>query len=362
MPIRVRFILPGLCPLCIPIPRARAAARPNQVRRILNTEVQFTAPGVAELVHSDLPVCRPDRLLVRAIASLVSPGTERAFLLGLENTARSYPMGAGYSMVAEVVEVGADVSGWTEGDRLAAPIRHQRIAVVRPEDCTPVPDGLDSEQACFFYMAAIALQGVRKARIELGEGVATLGAGIIGLLAMQWAKLNGAMPSLMLDVDGTRLELARELGADAALQMQDDYLDRIAALCDGGKPQVVVDATGHPAAVTSAFDIIAHHGRLVLLGSTRGNTPDVNFYRDVHKTGLTLIGAHNSVRPAADSAPGYWTMADDHRLVLRSLTSGRLRVAGLATHRFTWEDAPAAYAELTAWNPETLGLILNWAD
>ena len=328
----------------------------------MNTKVQFTAPGVAELVHSELPVCGPDRLLVRAIASLVSPGTERAFLLGLENTARSYPMGAGYSMVAEVIEVGADVSGWAEGDRVAVPIRHQRIAAVRPEDCTPVPDSLSSEQACFFHMAAIALQGVRKARIELGEGVATLGAGIIGLLAMQWAKLNGAVPSLTLDVDDARLSLARELGADDALQMRGDYLERVADLCTGGKPQVVVDATGHPAAVTSAFDVIARHGRLVLLGSTRGNTPDVNFYRDVHKTGLTLIGAHNSVRPAADSSPGYWTLADDHRLALRCLAAGRLRVARLITHRFAWEDAPAAYTELTAWNPETLGLILNWTD
>lgn len=328
----------------------------------MNTQVRFTAPGVAELVHSELPVCAPNQLLVRAIASLISPGTERAFLLGLENTAQSFPMGAGYSMVAEVVEVGANVSGWTEGDRLAVPIEHQRIAAVRPEQCMPVPDDLTSEQACFFHMAAIALQGVRKARIELGEGVATLGAGIIGLLAMQWAKLNGAMPSLTLDVDDTRLTLAQELGADAALQMQGDYLDRIAALCDGGKPQVVVDATGHPAAVTSAFDMIAHHGRLVLLGSTRGNTPDVNFYRDVHKTGLTLIGAHNSVRPATDSSPGYWTTADDHRLALRCLASGRLRVAPLITRRFAWEDAPVAYAELTAWNPETLGLLLAWAD
>ena len=328
----------------------------------MNTKVQFTAPGVAELVHSELPVCGPDRLLVRAVASLVSPGTERAFLLGLENTARTYPMGAGYSMVAEVVEVGADVSGWTEGDRVAVPIEHQRIAAVRPEACTPVPEGLASEQACFFHMAAIALQGVRKARIELGEGVATLGAGIIGLLAMQWAKLNGAVPSLTLDVDDARLSLARELGADDALQMRGDYLERVASLCAGGKPQVVVDATGHPAAVTSAFDVIARRGRLVLLGSTRGNTPDVNFYRDVHKTGLTLIGAHNSVRPAVDSSPGHWTIADDHRLALRCLAAGRLRVAKLITHRFAWEDAPAAYTELTTWNPETLGLILNWAD
>ena len=336
--------------------------KPNPLPRALNTQVRFTAPGVAELVHSELPVCGPDQLLVRAVSSLISPGTERAFLLGLENTARRYPMGAGYSMVAEVIEVGAAVSGWAQGDRLAAPITHQRIAAIQPQICSPVPDNLASEDACFVFMAAIALQGIRKARIELGESVATLGAGIIGLLAMQWAKLNGAVPSLTLDVDETRLELALELGADAALQMKGDYLERVRNLCDGGKPQVVVDATGHPAAVTSAFDIIDYHGRLVLLGSTRGNTPDVNFYRDVHKTGLTLIGAHNSVRPAADSSPGYWTLADDQSLVLRCLATGRIRVDGLTTHRFSWEDAPAAYGELVEWNPQTLGLILNWSD
>lgn len=328
--------------------------------QLFNTQVNFVAPGVVELTAAELPVCQPDQLLIRTLKSLVSPGTERAFLMGMENTTQQYPMGAGYSTIGEVVECGCDTTGWEVGERIAVPIPHQRIAAVRPAHCHKVPADLSSEEATFFHMAAIALQGIRKARIELGEGVAVLGAGIIGLLAMQWARLHGAVPALTLDVDDTRLPLARQLGADDALQMEGDFMDRVIQLCGNDKPQILVDATGHPAAVTAAFNIIRPHGRLVLLGSTRGNTPDVNFYRDVHKTGLTLIGAHNSVRPGHDDAPGYWTLASDHDLALRCLATRRLTVAPLVTHRYAWEDAPAAYAELQLSKPTTLGLMLEW--
>ncbi len=325
-----------------------------------NTQVNFVAPGKVELTPAALPVCQPDQLLIRTLKSLISPGTERAFLMGMENTTRQYPMGAGYSLVGEIVECGRDTTGWEVGERVAVPLRHQRIAAVHPEHCHKVPATLASEEAAFFHLAAIALQGIRKARIELGEGVAVLGAGIIGLLAMQWARLNGAVPALTLDVNDTRLPLARQLGADDALLMQGDFMDHVTRLCGDNKPQVVVDATGHPAAVTAAFDIIRPHGRLVLLGSTRGNTPDVNFYRDVHKTGLTLIGAHNSVRPHTEDRPGYWTLASDHSLALHCMAAQRLHVVPLITHRYAWEDAPAAYEELKLSNPNTLGLMLEW--
>ncbi len=330
------------------------------MNQLLNTQVNFVAPGQVELTAAKLPVCQPDQLLIRTLKSLVSPGTERAFLMGMENTTQQYPMGAGYSTIGEIVECGSETTGWQVGERIAVPIRHQRIAAVRPEHCCKVPANLSSEEATFFFVAAVALQGIRKARIELGEGVAVLGAGIIGLLAMQWARLNGAIPALTLDVDGTRLPLARQLGADDALVMEGNFMDRVLQLCGDDKPQIVVDATGHPAAVTAAFDVIRPHGRLVLLGSTRGNTPEVNFYRDVHRTGLTLIGAHDSVRPRIDDSPGYWTHASDHDLALHCMATQRLKVAPLVTHRYAWEDAPAAYEELKLANPNTLGLVLEW--
>ncbi len=326
----------------------------------MNVQVQFTAPGTVELVSTPMPVCGPNQLLVRTLCSLISPGTERAFLMGMDNTTRTYPMGAGYSTVAEIVECGADTTPWQVGQRIAVPIPHQRLAAVPAAHCHLLPDNLDSRDATFFHLGAIALQGIRKARIELGEGVAVLGAGIVGLLALQWARLNGAMPALTLDVQNTRLALARQLGADAALSMTGDYRTQVRELCGGAGPEVIVDATGHPAAVTSAFALIAPHGRLVLLGSTRGNTPEVNFYRDVHKTGLTLIGAHNSVRPAQDRRPGLWPLWEDEALALLCLATGRLQAAPLISHTFSWEDTPAAYAELKAARLSTLGIMLEW--
>ena len=328
----------------------------------MNAQVRFTGPGQMELVHAELPRCGPDELLIRTEISLISPGTERAFLLGLDNTAQRYPMQAGYSTVGEIAECGDRTEGWRVGQRVAVAAPHQRMATAPARRCHAVPDELDSREAVFFYMGAIALQGIRKARIEIGEGVAVLGAGIVGLLAMQWARLNGALPALTLEVEATRLALARQLGADDALVMEGAYMDRVQALCGGRKPPVVVDATGHPAAVTAAFEVIRPLGRLVLLGSTRGNTPDVNFYRDVHKTGLTLIGAHNSVRPAQDRAPGLWPLEEDEELALRYLATRRLQVAPLATHAYAWEDAPAAYERLKQADSSTLGIVLEWAD
>lgn len=328
----------------------------------MNTIVRFAAPGKVELAAAEMPVCQPDQLLIRTLVSLISPGTERAFLMGMDNTTRGYPMQAGYSTIGEIVECGDATAGWQVGQRVAVPIPHQRLAAVSPAHCHPVPETLASKEAAFFHLAAIALQGIRKARIELGEGTAVLGAGIVGLLAMQWARLNGALPVLTLEVDDTRLALARYLGADGALVMQGDFMEQVTALCGGDRPSVVVDATGHPAAVTAAFNVIRPLGRLVLLGSTRGNTPDVNFYRDVHKAGLTLIGAHNSVRPRTDNAPGFWTLAADQALALRCMASGRLQVDPLVTCHFAWEDVPAAYAELQRGDPGTLGIMLEWAD
>ena len=99
---------------------------------------------------------------------------------------------------------------------------------------------------------------------------------------------------------------------------------------------------------------------MVLLGSTRGDTEAVNFYRDVHIKGLTVLGAHESTRPQQDSAPGWWTHQADEDTALRLLASGRLVVDPLSTHRFAWKKAAAAYDTLARWEPGMLGTILDW--
>lgn len=324
--------------------------------------VIFADRGVARLEAFDVPRPAAHELLIRTRVSLISPGTERAFFLGMPNTSQKYPQATGYSNIGEVVAVGADVRGWQVGQRVASAAHHASFATEDATACQPVPDDVSDDAAAFFQLAAIALQGVRKARIELGEPVAVIGAGLIGLLALQLARLQGGLPAISVDLDARRLAFAQKVGADATLAADDNLTDALQTVCEAAGAPVVIEATGHPEAIPTAFDLAQPGGRVVLLGSTRGETEFVNFYRDVHRKGLMVIGAHNITRPARDSAPGWWTLADDQRVVLKLLALGRLAVQPLITERFDWQDAVQAYELLKHPKPETLGMLLDWRD
>jgi L-iditol 2-dehydrogenase len=328
----------------------------------INHRIVFTAAGIVEVEECPPPSLGAGQLLIRTRTTLISPGTERAFFLGLPNTPGSYPNYPGYSNIGEVVTVGAGVDGWAPGMRVATPAGHAAFVAVAAQNCVPVPDQLADGEAVFFNLAAIALQGVRKARVELGEPVAVIGAGLIGLLALQLARLNGGLPVVSVDTDERRLAFAQAVDADETVTVSADLHATVSSLCNGTGATVVIEATGHPEAILTAFDLARPGGRVVLLGSTRGETEQVNFYRDVHKKGLTVIGAHNSARPAVESHPGWWIAQDDQRVALKLLALGRLKVRPLITHQFAWHEAPHAYERLKQWDTSTLGMVLNWQE
>ena len=122
---------------------------------------------------------------------------------------------------------------------------------------------------------------------------------------------------------------------------------------------MVIEATGAPEPINAALKMAAPAGRVVLLASTRGET-QVNFYRDVHKKGLSVLGAHNGARPPLESRPGVWTWQEDAGAVLELLRYGRLEVAHLITHRLPGSEASAAYELLKQWDPGLLGVVLQW--
>lgn len=330
-----------------------------------NHRVLFTEPGTVQLVDEPMPTPGPHELVVRTRVSLISPGTERAFFLGLPNTTQTYPQPAGYSNIGEVVAMGDHVTGFSLGDRVASAGHHAAYIAVPATKVLPVPPGLADDRAVFFNLASIALQGVRKARVELGEAVAVIGAGLIGLLALQLSRLQGALPVIAIDQDTDRLAYAGQSGADRLVPADEHWVETLPTLLadtPGQAPAVVIEATGHPGVIVSAFAAARPLGRVVLLGSTRGTTDGVNFYRDIHRKGLTVIGAHNITRPDSDSYPGYWAEVADQAVALQLLAHERLLVEPYITHRFTWQDAPRAYERLRAWDRTALGMLLNWTE
>jgi len=322
--------------------------------------VVVSAVGQVEIEWYDPPPPGPGQVLLRALSTLISPGTERAFFLNLANTNPEYPYVPGYSFVGEVIAVGDAVDSLKAGDRAVCRAAHQSHALVDAGDCLKVPAALADEEAAFFALLAIAMQGARKARIELGESVVVLGAGVVGILAMRLAQLSGGLPVVGVDLDQRRLELAKQIAADETL-MNDDSLGRnLRALLGADGADVVIELTGAPAAAATAFQLAATGGRVVLVGSARGDTKDVNFYRDVHRKGLLVIGGHESNQPRQDSSPGYWTARREYALALQLMARGRVQTAPLITQRYNWREFKSAYAQLADWDRGALGMIVEW--
>jgi 2-desacetyl-2-hydroxyethyl bacteriochlorophyllide A dehydrogenase len=325
--------------------------------------VVFRDKGVVSLEEFELGELESGRLLVKTIYTLISPGTETAFLLGLPNTPSIYPQYPGYSNVGLVESVAWDVTGFNAGDVVVSPSRHASIVNPKAENTFKLPEGLDPLEAVFFYLSAIALQGVRKSEPEIGESAVVLGLGLVGQLAAQLLALSGAIPIIGIDLYDYRVEIAKSLSSiDYGLtSSRIDAVSEVHRITNGRGASIVIESTGNPEAVNLAFKLAGKRGRVVLLGSTRGLST-VNFYSDVHRKGLIVIGAHNSIRPRTESFKGFWNLRDDVETVFKLLSKKRLKVRDLISSILDYRRAEEAYRLLIDSKDKVISIVLDWRE
>ena len=180
-------------------------------------------------------------------------------------------------------------------NRVVSSRGHTSHFVATPDSLLKVTEAtLSSEEGVFFNLCTIAMQGVRKAKIELGEPVLVLGGGLIGLFGMQLAKLSGGLPVITADLSDNRLQLATRVGADYTVNPEaEDLSDQLDKLLAAKVWLSLLKRRDIHRLSIPLFNWRDWQGRVVLLASTRGETERVNFYRDVHGKGLTVLGAHN---------------------------------------------------------------------
>lgn len=145
-----------------------------------NQTVVFPEPETVTVTERPVPEVGPTEVLVEASRSLVSTGTELTHLRGdfpegsVWDEVTDYPIEEiGYCTVGTVVETGADVDEFDPDQRVAAWAPHARYSAVDAADVFPVPDGPGDDEAAFFAIAQIVLNGVRRGRVDLGEAVAS---------------------------------------------------------------------------------------------------------------------------------------------------------------------------------------------
>jgi len=173
--------------------------------------------------------------------------------------------------------------------------------------------------------------------------------------------LNGGLPVVGVDLFDSRLKISMENGADYAFNPSKVDLEKeVKEITDGKGANVVIEATGNPQAIPLALKLASEYGRVIILGSPRG-TCKVNFYQEVHRRGIHIIGAHNRTRPKFESHHGWWTQQEDDSLILKLISKGLLKVKNLITLKMSFQEARNAYMRLIEDKESILGIILDWS-
>jgi len=325
--------------------------------------ISFDAPRTVSLKtveERDSPA--PGEVLVECDYSAVSAGTETANLLGLPNTSGTFPWHPGYSSSGRVVCVGEGVTGYTPGTRVLVPWAGHRSHFFRPADRLVKTHGdVDQLDASFAHIASFPLLGVRKLRLEIGESAMVIGIGILGLFAAQIARLAGAIPVIVSDMSPQRRELALKLGCDHALCPADgDIAETVKELTGGKGVDSIVEATGKSVALQQALECVAEQGRVSLLGCTRISDTPIDFYKYVHRRGVSLIGAHTFSRAKVESHTGAWTEKDDYATFFKLVAAGRLHVRPIVSEIVSPAMAPEMYGRLIEEENPPVGVVFDW--
>lgn len=331
----------------------------------MRKQIVFTAIGKAEFLETELPTVGPEDVLVKMEYTVVSGGTERACLLGTNNTPRYFPMSLGYCGVGRVMETGDTVRSVQPGDRvLVYHGCHSNYNIRKEDEITKVEDdSIDSLDAAFVIIASMGLGGVRKLEMELGESAMVMGEGLLGIFATQFLRLSGAYPVIAADLNEDRRRLALELGADYAFDPSDSaFVEKVKEATKGRGVNGCVEVTGVAAAMNQALQCASFMGRISLLGCTRVSDASVDYYQQVHRPGVKLIGAHNFVRPKFESYPHHWTHHDDCRAIMALIAAGRVRVRPIISRVVSPTEAPKVYTELCNDKNFPLGTVFDWRN
>jgi bacteriochlorophyllide a dehydrogenase len=324
--------------------------------------IVFTGTNQVDVRQIEVPEPGPGEVLLEALYTLISPGTELRCLAG-NQVGVVFPFIPGYSFAGRVIGRGAGTtisegtlvycSGTAKADIPLAWGGQTAHAVLAEQSVFPLPDGLDPLWASAAHVAGIAYRGVRLGQPRPHEKVAVIGLGLIGALAARLHAASGA-EVVAADLSPFRTAVAQQAGVNAFVP--DESLAAAFQKVFPGGADVVVDATGHPGVLAQALEVArnkpwddsAEAGpRLVIQGSYASgfSVPyDPAFQRE-----LTLYVPRD-------------TQPRDIRAVLDLMVRGKLDLDGIITEVRTPESASETYAALRDPAAPLVTAAFRWKD
>lgn len=356
--------------------------------RIVLSDTQTGEIAVHEIPAPEL---LPGGILVQTHFSVISSGTERAKIETAEKSllgkARARPdlvrqvidfahsngiqaayqkvrarlntlVPLGYSCSGIVLEVGEGVSEFRAGERVACAgvgyANHSELNLVPRNLAVRVPDGVRLENAAIATIGAIAMQGLRQAAVSFGETVVVIGAGLIGVLAIQLARAAGCRV-VAVDKDEERVKRAVELGAQAGFLADDPRIGPLVAGFSryGADAAIISAATRSSEPLQLAAKVLRDRGRIVVVGDVSLDVPRNLLYAKELSVAVSRSYGPGRYDPVyeergIDYPVGYvrWTEQRNMEAFLDCLAAATIDVCPLLGHEFPLEKISQAYDEI----------------
>jgi predicted dehydrogenase/threonine dehydrogenase-like Zn-dependent dehydrogenase len=367
--------------------------------------VQPVSGGPVEVLDVPRPVISPTEVLVRTVASVISPGTERAITTlarssllakararpdlvrqavrkaqaeGIPATVRTVrgrlaaDVPLGYSAAGLVTEVGAAVDGIAVGQLVATggagKANHAEFQAVPGLLCAVVPEGVPPQDAAFATLASIPLHALRLSGVGPGAKVVVLGLGLVGQLAVRLAMASGCDVA-GIDPNGFAREAASSVGVLALDDSGDTTTDQVLSWSRGrGADAVLVCAADKSARPMSRAPALCRdRAAVVMVGDVGMPTHRTPFYE--REISLLFARSYGPGRyePSyeawgVDYPAGQvrWTEGRNQEAVLDLLAAGRLQVSDLITQSFGIGDADQAFRLLEERTEPCLAIGLTY--
>lgn len=370
--------------------------------------LQYNRAKAPELVEIPEPQLKGKGILVDNCCSLISVGTERQMIelsqmsiigkarqrpdlvkqvlqkVKTEGLTATYnkvmgrlrtPLPLGYSSAGIVTEVDSAIDRFTPGERVAcagfAYACHAESIYVPANLAVKIPENVNFEQASFVTLGAIALQGVRVADLHLGENVAVIGLGLLGQLTCMLLSASGCKV-IGIDIDKTKLSLAEKSGAALAIPSDSSSIQTILENTSGrGIDAVIITtATDSSAPIELAGEICREKGKVVVVGAVKMDVPRKVYYEK--ELELRLSRSYGPGRydyayeeTGQDYPYGYvrWTENRNMQSFLELISSGKIHIDKLITHRYDISQAENAYELISSKSTDLiLGVVLNYPE
>ncbi len=335
--------------------------------------LRLYAPKDLRLDNVDEPGIESDEVLIRVMYAGVC-GSDLHIYEGAMMDRVRYPIILGHEFSGIVERVGSQVTWLSEGDEVVAnpviscgkcasclagrpnicmnfkilgvdvPGAFAEYLKIKAKNVYRIPKGLPLRDAALVEPFSVAVHSCRRAGIEVGDDIAIIGQGPIGLCVTQVAKHYGAHRVIAIEVLEDRLRFAKNIGADDAINpLKENPVDIVNSITNGIGVDKVIETSGSSTALNMALQLVKPGGRIVVVGLRFEQvqiTPSIIVFKEAE-----IIGSRVYI--------------DEFARTLKLMSKGYLNPSALITHEFRLEDTPKAFSMLEKKTENAIKILIK---